>query len=62
MFAYGPLSRYADALRAIGYEHGEIAVDFPHVHQYMPEFDADAKELLASLAWTRSDLRTEDEQ
>lgn len=62
MFAYGPLGRYAGALRAIGYEPGEICVDFPHIHQYMPEFDADAKELLASLAWTHSELRPEDEQ
>jgi len=28
----------------------------------MPEFDADAKELLSSLEWTRSELRPEDEQ
>lgn len=62
LFAYGPLSRFATALRALGYEQGEVAVDFPHVHQYLPEFDADAAALLASLAWSRSDLRPEDEQ
>lgn len=62
LFAYGPLDRFSDALRGIGYEQGDIAVDFPHIHQYRPEFDGDAKELLSSLAWRRTDLRPEDEQ
>ncbi len=62
LFAYGPLSRFAGALRALGYEQGKVAVDFPHVHQYLPEFDADATALLASLDWSRTDLRPEDEQ
>ncbi|MDP9123895.1 MAG: hypothetical protein M3N82_04750 [Pseudomonadota bacterium] len=62
LFAYGPLARFSSALRGIGYEQGDIAVDFPHVHQYMPEFDGDSKDLLSSLAWSRTDLRPEDEQ
>ena len=62
MFAYGPLASFSSALRAIGYEQGIISVDFPHVHQYMPEFDGDAAELLSRLDWIQTDLRPEDEQ
>ncbi|KRB12429.1 hypothetical protein [Rhizobacter sp. Root16D2] len=62
LFAYGPLARFLSALRSIGYEQGEIDVDFPHVHQYMPEFDGDSIELLSTLDWSRTDLRPEDEQ
>jgi len=62
LFAYGPLERFSSALRGIGYEQGEIAVDFPHIHQYLPAFDGDSKELLSSMAWSRTDLRPEDEQ
>lgn len=62
LFAYGPMERFSAALRGIGYERGEIAVDFPHIHQYMPEFDRDSEELLSSLDWSRTELRPEDEQ
>jgi hypothetical protein len=62
LFAYGPLERLSNALRGIGYEQGDITVDFPHIHQYMPEFDGDSKELLSTIAWSRTDLRPEDEQ
>jgi hypothetical protein len=61
LFAYGPLDRFSSALRALGYEEGEVAVPFPHMHQYMPEFDSDAKAFLGALAWSRSDLQPEDE-
>lgn len=62
LFAYGPLGRFEDVLLGIGYEHGDIAVDFPHIHKYMPAFDKDSEALLSWLTWSRTDLRPEDEQ
>ena len=62
LFAYGPIDRFSSALRSIGYEQGAISVDFPHIHQFMPEFDRHSEELLSTLDWIRTDLRPEDEQ
>ena len=62
LFAYGPIDRFAQSLRAIGYDEGVSAVDFAHAHQYRPEFDGDAIEILKALDWRYSELQPEDEQ
>jgi hypothetical protein len=61
-FAYGPIDRFANELRALGFSEGGCEVPVPHQHHYRAEYDAVAKELLSSMEWSHSPLRPEDEQ
>lgn len=53
---------FAEALRALGFQEGNPVIPAPHQHHYRPSSDEDARLLLASLSWSRSPLRQEDEQ
>jgi hypothetical protein len=62
IFAYGPLDRFSTELRSLGFAEGTSAVPVPHQHNYRPECDAKATQLLSWFSWRRSSLRPEDEQ
>lgn len=62
LFAYGPLDRFEAALRERGFAEGDAIVPSPHEHHYRPEYDDDARRLIASQTWSYSPLRPEDEQ
>ena len=62
LYAYGPLARFSEELRALGFFSGSISTPAPHQHHYRQELDAPASELLAALEWSHSPLRPEDEQ
>ena len=62
LFAYGPVERFTEELRQIGFSEGEAVVPVPHQHYYWAEFDTDAADLLRALAWSHSPLEREDEQ
>ena len=61
LYAYGPLSRFEDALRSLGFAPGELSIPVPHQHSYRPECDADATAILAHFDWRHSELRPGDE-
>jgi hypothetical protein len=62
LFAYGPLGRYATALRAMGLVEGNVGVPAPHQHHYHAGLDAMARELIARYDWRYSPLQPGDEQ
>lgn len=62
LFAYGPLERFEAALREREFIEGDALVPSPHEHRYRPEYDDDARRLIASQTWSYSVLRPEDEQ
>jgi hypothetical protein len=62
IYAYGPLDRFAAALRGLGFREGVPEIPDPHAHHYRAEFDRVAADLLATFHWTHSPLRSEDEQ
>ena len=62
IYAYGPISKYESALRALGFSDGYPSIPSPHIHHYHSEFDGDAKALLNEINWCFTDLRPEDEQ
>ncbi|HXC54996.1 MAG TPA: hypothetical protein VNU97_06855 [Rhizomicrobium sp.] len=62
IFAYGATPCYEQALRALGFDRGELPVLGDHMHHYKGEYDADAAALLTAFDWHRTPLRPEDEQ
>jgi hypothetical protein len=62
LFAYGPLEKFTTQLKALGFYGGKADVPVPHQHHYRQEFDVQAAQLLAAVAWSYSPLRPEDEQ
>lgn len=62
LYAYGPIERFADCLLANAFIEGEPSIPSPHEHHYRAEFDAEARSLIASQAWSVSPLMPEDEQ
>lgn len=64
LFAYGPLTRFAEELSSLGFAEREwpSVVSVPHQHHYRSEYDGDARALLSWCEWTYSPLRPEDEQ
>jgi len=62
VYGYGDLDGFEEALGQLGFEPGAPPPLGAHLHHYRVEFDGDATALLAALNWTRSPLRTEDEQ
>lgn len=62
VFAYGDLARFAEQLRALGFEEGPIQPLGVHQHHYRSEFDEDARQVLGAFDWYRTELRPEDEQ
>jgi hypothetical protein len=62
LFAYGPLTRFATALRSLGFVEGQVSVPAPHQHHYWPECDTGATELLSWCSWQFPPLLPEDEQ
>ena len=62
LFGYGPVERFAEELRKLGYSEGDVVVPVPHQHHYRAEFDPQATDILRSIEWSRSPLLAEDEQ
>lgn len=62
LYAYGPIEGFREELIQGGYAPGQPHIPTPHRHHYRPEFDADARALLATYPWRYSPLRPEDEQ
>lgn len=62
LFCYGPIDRFAECLKALGYTEGDLAHLGEHVHHYRAECDAMAASILRELDWSHSALRPEDEQ
>ncbi|MBS2024922.1 MAG: hypothetical protein JST92_21195, partial [Deltaproteobacteria bacterium] len=62
IFAYGPLDRFADALRSRSFSEREVRVPTPHSHHYHPQFDASERAILEHLEWRRSPLQPSDEE
>lgn len=62
LYGYGPVARYADGLRALGFAVGTPAIPSPHEHCCRSEFDTMAAELIAAFDWTATPLQPEDEQ
>jgi hypothetical protein len=62
LFAYGPLARYAQALRAAGFVQGDVRVPAPHEHRYHAVLDDLAREVIEHFDWRCSPLQPGDEQ
>jgi hypothetical protein len=62
LFAYGPIERFAEELRKLGYSEGDAVVPVPHQHHYRAEFDPEATEILRALEWSHSPLVAQDEE
>jgi len=61
LYAYGPLPRFEETLRAMGFAPGQASMSVPHAHNYHPECDADAAAILAHFEWRHSELRPGDD-
>ncbi|HKP25239.1 MAG TPA: hypothetical protein VJV39_15330 [Dongiaceae bacterium] len=61
LYAYGPLPRFEEALRAIGFTPGQASMSVPHAHNYHSECDTDAAAILVHFDWRRSELQPGDD-
>ena len=62
IYGYGQISAFEEVLSKSGMEKVEdLRLPSPHIHNYRPEFDADARELLRYWKWTLFPLRDGDE-
>lgn len=62
LYAYGPLDRFEQRLRGLGFAPGRLEIPAPHTHHYRREFDPLAKQLIGRFAWHRTELQPEDVQ
>jgi hypothetical protein len=62
LYAYGPLNEFLRELRTLGFSAGKPGIPSPHAHNYRPELDSYARDLLLAFEWSWSELRPEDEQ
>jgi hypothetical protein len=62
IFAYGPLARFENTLRGLGFSTGDPVIPMPHEHHYRAGFDPQAKQLLETIEWRYSPLREDDKQ
>lgn len=62
IYAYGPVDDIERELLALGFSVGVPTTPGPHRHSYHPEFDADARDLLAWFDWSWSELEPDDQQ
>ncbi len=62
IFAYGPITRFEQELRSLGFVQGECCIPVPHEHHFHRVLDEQAKRLLNAFAWSRSPLQAADEQ
>lgn len=62
VYGYGPLDRFENVLRGLGFVPGAVSVDFVHMHHYRQEYDALSAGLLGELQWSMSPLHPSDEQ
>jgi len=60
--AYGPLSRFEEVLRGLGFGLGVPCIPTPHTHNYRAEFDSQAALVLQEFEWSHTPLHEEDEQ
>jgi hypothetical protein len=61
LYAYGPVEEFVSELRALGLSAGRPSIPTPHAHNYRPELDSHARDLLSEFEWSWSELRAEDE-
>jgi hypothetical protein len=62
LFAYGPITKFVQELRQLGFSEGSPDIPCPHEHNYRAENDQDAGTLLQTFDWSYSPLHPEDEQ
>lgn len=62
VYAYGPLQRYEQVLRELGFTPGKPHTPVPHAHHYRSELDESASRVMGYFDWQYSPLRPEDEQ
>jgi hypothetical protein len=62
LFAYGPIDRFANELRSLGFSEGEPEIPSPHEHNYRSDFDQDSRRVLQAFDWSFSPLHPEDQQ
>ena len=62
LYAYGPIEKFSEILRSLGFDDGKPEIPGPHAHNYRKELDVYAKELLSVFDWSWSPLHPEDEQ
>jgi len=62
LYCYGPLHRFSARLKDLGFVAGTPAVPSRHAHNYHPEFDPQARDLINSLDWNHTPLQPQDEQ
>ena len=62
VYLYDAPPTVLERLTALGFKEGDLAPLGAHTHHYRAEFDDDAREILKAFAWTRTVLRSEDEQ
>ncbi len=60
--AYGPTDDYAKALEGLDFTVGDPHMNFPHVHHYRAEYDADAAAWLEAVDWLHTPLHEADMQ
>ena len=60
LFAYGPLDRFIDALKSLGFVEGHAVIPDPHAHNYHAGYDDLEISFAAAFDWTITDLRPED--
>lgn len=61
LYAYGPLDRFEEHLKAHGLTEGDFALPFPHFHGLSDQFDSDERRLLDRLPWRYMPLMEGDE-
>ena len=61
LYAYGPIDRFVDVLRANGLHEGPLVIPTTHWHGCHPEFDEAQTRMLSRLQWVHSPLRAGDD-
>ena len=62
IFGYGPLQDFEDCLLGLGFRPGKPSMEFEHTHNYHPECDSAATQVLEYFHWLHAPLKAEDEQ
>ena len=61
IYAYGPLDRYEQVVRAHGLSRAPVRFPVPHMHSYLPEFDQEEARVLRHWEWTQFPLQPDDD-
>lgn len=61
LYAYGPLDKLVEVLKANGLKEGKVELPAPHWHGYHPEFDEAQSRVLSRFQWIHSRLHPGDD-